>query len=339
MRPFVFVRSASPELAISAAAVGNRQIPPVQADGQFLAGGTTIIDLMKLDVMRPKTLVDINPLQERLGKIQADERGLRLGSLVRMAQAAEHDAIKRDYPVIAETLNLAASQQIRNMASLGGNVLQRTRCTYFRDVSWNACNKRNPGSGCAALGGESRKHAILGTSNHCIASYPGDFAQALMVLDAHVDVGGPHGLRSVAFADLHRVPANSPNIETQLAPGELILGFIIPAGPWTRRSHYLKIRDRESYEFALASAAVALQLEDGIVRDARIALGGVATIPWRAREAEAALKGQRLDEQTAGRAADAAFAGAKTTEDNAYKVPLGKQTLVRALLEAGQMEI
>jgi xanthine dehydrogenase YagS FAD-binding subunit len=294
---------------------------------------------MKLDVMRPQKLVDLNPLQERLGNIEADDSGLRIGSLVRMAQAAEHDAIKRDYPVIAETLNLAASQQIRNMASLGGNVLQRTRCTYFREVSWAACNKRNPGSGCAALDGENRKHAILGTSDDCIATYPGDFAQALMALDAQVDVGTPNGRRSLAFADLHRAPGNSPHIETQLASGELILGFSIPAGPWTRRSRYLKIRDRESYEFALASAAVALHLENGIVQEARIALGGVATVPWRAREAEAALKDQRLDEDGANRAAEAAFADAKTTENNAYKVPLGKQTLVRALLDAGRMEI
>ena len=338
MRPFVFVRGESPEQAILAATSDDRQAPSVQADGQFLAGGTTIVDLMKLDVMRPQKLVDINPLQERLGKIEADHRGLRLGSLVRMAQAAEHEAVRRDYPVVAESLHLAASQQIRNMASLGGNVLQRTRCTYFRDVSWAACNKRSPGSGCAALGGESRKHAILGTSDDCIATYPGDFAQALMVLDAQVDIGGANGRRSLAFADLHRAPAGTPNVETQLAPGELILGFSIPAGPWTRRSRYLKIRDRESYEFALASAAVALHLEAGTVREARIALGGVATVPWRAREAEAALKDQRLDEQAAIRAAEAAFAGAMTTEYNAYKIPLGKQTLVRALLDAGRME-
>ena len=339
MRPFAFVRGESPEQAILAASGGQQQAPAVQAEGQFLAGGTTLVDLMKLEVMRPQRLVDINPLQEPLGNIEADDRGLRLGSLVRMAQAADHDAIKRDYPVIAQSLYLAASQQIRNMASLGGNVLQRTRCPYFRDVSWAACNKRDPGSGCAALGGESRRHAILGTSDDCIATYPGDFAQALMALDAQVDIGGSNGRRSLAFADLHRPPANSPQVETQLTPGDLILGFSVPAGPWTKRSLYLKIRDRESYEFALASAAVALHLEGGMVREARIALGGVATIPWRAREAEAALKDQRLDEKAATRAADVAFADARTTEHNAYKVPLGKQTLVRALLEAGGMEI
>jgi xanthine dehydrogenase YagS FAD-binding subunit len=231
-----------------------------------------------------------------------------------------------------------ASAQLRNKATTGGNLLQRTRCYYFYDVT-KPCNKRNPGSGCAALQGENRKHAILGTSKDCIATYPGDFAQALMALDAQVDIGSSSGRRSMAFAELHREPANTPNIETRLAPGELILGFAIPAGPWTRRSRYLKIRDRESYEFALTSAAVALHLEGDTVREARIALGGVATVPWRAREAEAALNGQRLDEQSAGRAAEAAFADARTAEHNAYKVPLGKQTLVRALLEAGRMEI
>jgi xanthine dehydrogenase YagS FAD-binding subunit len=294
---------------------------------------------MKIDVMRPLTLIDINPLQQQLGSIEADDRGLRLGSLVRMAQAAEHDLIKRDYPVIADSLKLAASQQIRNMASLGGNVLQRTRCPYFRDVSWAACNKRVPGSGCAALGGETRKHAVLGTSEACIATYPGDFAQALIVLDAQIDIVGSKGRRSVAFADLHRPPGSTPYVETALAPDELILAFNVPAGPWARRSRYLKIRDRESYEFALASAAVALDLDGEMVREARIALGGVATTPWRAREAESRLKGQPLNEDTALRAAEAAFAEARTTEQNASKVPLGKQTLVRALLDAKAMEI
>ena len=339
MRPFAYVRTETPEQALMAASAVDLQKPSPQPEKQFLAGGTNIVDLMKIDVMRPLTLIDINPLQEQLGSIEADDRGLRLGSLVRMGQVADHNVIKRDYPVIADSLMLAASQQIRNMASLGGNVLQRTRCPYFRDVSWAACNKRVPGSGCAALGGENRKHAVLGTSEACMATYPGDFAQALMVLDAQVDIGGPKGRRSVAFADLHRAPADTPHIETALAPDELILAFNIPAGPWARRSRYLKIRDRESYEFAIASAAVALDLDGETVREARIALGGVATTPWGAREAEASLKGQRLDEDTAARAAEAAFAEARTTEQNAYKVPLGKQTLVRALLDAKAMEI
>lgn len=342
MRPFHYQRASSVEAASQAALVSKpaHNVPPVQAPGQFIAGGTTILDLMKLDVMRPATLVDINQLDRgRYGKIDAGPQGLHLGALVRMAEAAEHPAIRRDYPVIAESLHLAASQQLRNMASLGGNVLQRTRCSYFRDTSWAACNKRNPGSGCAALDGFNRMHAVLGTSDDCIATYPGDFAQALIALDAAVDIAGPQGNRRIPFASLHRRPADRPNVETALAPGELITGFAVPAGPWTRRSLYLKIRDRESYEFALAAAAVALDLQDGIVRQSRIALGGVATVPWRAREAEAALDGQRLDEQSAQAAAEAAFAGAQSYKHNAFKIALGKQTLVRALLQAKTMEV
>jgi xanthine dehydrogenase YagS FAD-binding subunit len=225
------------------------------------------------------------------------------------------------------------------MASLGGNVLQRTRCTYFRDPSWGACNKRKPGSGCAAIGGVSRKLAVLGTSPHCIASYPGDFAVALVALGATVDVEGPKGARVIAFEDLHRLPGDAPHIETTLAPGELITGFTVPPGPWTRRSLYLKVRDRQSYEFALTSAAVALDLDGGVVREARIGLGGLAAKPWRSHEAEAALKGQPLNETTAEAAAEAALAQARGSGDLAYKLELGRRTLVRALLQAHAMEV
>jgi xanthine dehydrogenase YagS FAD-binding subunit len=225
------------------------------------------------------------------------------------------------------------------MASLGGNVLQRTRCSYFRDTRWAACNKRNPGSGCAALNGVTRKLAILGTSESCIATYPGDFAQALVALDATVEIAGPTGARSLRFEDLHRLPGSTPHIETNLQPGELITGFRVPAGGWTHRSLYLKIRDRESYEFALASAAVAVELDGKTVKQARIALGGVATRPWRAREAEAALSGKVLSEETASAAANAAFTQAKTRDDNDFKRDLGKRTLTRALLQAASMEI
>lgn len=247
--------------------------------------------------------------------------------------------MRRDYPVIAETLVLAASAQLRNMASLGGNLLQRTRCAYFRDTHWSACNKRNPGSGCAALDGMNRQHAVLGTSDACIATYPGDFAQALIALDADIEIAGAGGTRRLPFAQLHRPPGSTPRVETVLAPGELITAIAVPAGAWTRRSHYLKIRDRESYQFALTSAAVALDVRQGVVREARIALGGVATVPWRAREAEAALAGRPLDEAGAMAAAAAAFAGARSRKHNAYKVVLGQRTLVRALLEAGQMRV
>jgi xanthine dehydrogenase YagS FAD-binding subunit len=313
--------------------------PPTSAPTQYLAGGTTLLDLMKIDVMRPEVLVDINPLEQTpMGRIEPDRGGLRLGALTRMTAAAEHPVIKRDYPVIAQSLQLAASQQLRNMASLGGNVLQRTRCSYFRDVSYAACNKRSPGSGCAALGGVNRMHAVLGTSDACIATYPGDFAQALIALDAAVEINGPKGTRSIPFSELHRKPADGPDVETTLAPGEMIASFLVPAGPW-RRSLYLKIRDRESYEFALASAAVALDLQDGVVRDARIALGGVATVPWRAKDAEAALRGKPLADEAINAAAEAAFAEARPQEHNAFKIALGKRTVARALREAGQLEL
>jgi len=338
MRPFTYAKADAPEAAVRlASAPGEAH---VDAPVQFLAGGTTLLDLMKLDVMRPEALVEITSLERGpLGQIEATPQGLRIGALVRMADAAEHDAIKRDYPVLSQSLWLAASQQLRNMARLGGNVLQRTRCSYFRDTSWTACNKRNPGSGCAALEGVNRLHAILGTSDQCIASYPGDWAQGLIALDASVETLGARGPRTLKFADLHIAYGETPHIETVLEPGELITTFVVPAGPHTRRSLYLKIRDRESYAFALASAAVALDLNGDRVRDVRIALGGVATKPWRAREAEDVLKGQVLDEANATRAAEAAFAGARTYEHNAFKAPLGKRTIVRALLDARAMEI
>ena len=304
-----------------------------------LAGGTTLVDLMKLDVLTPGTVIDINGLRDQFGRIEAGPAGLKLGSLVTMADAAEHPAILQDYPAIAQSLHLAASQQLRNMASLGGNVLQRTRCSYFRDPSWTECNKRNPGSGCAALHGVTRDHAVLGGSDHCIASYPGDFAAALIALGATVNLQGPDGNRVIAFEDLHRLPGDTPQVETNLKPGDIITGFDVPAGPWTRRSLYLKIRDRESYEFAQASAAVALDLDGGTVREARIALGGVAAKPWRAHEAEAALKGKTLDEASAQAAGVAAFASARPHNDNAFKPELGHRTLVRALLQAATMKV
>jgi xanthine dehydrogenase YagS FAD-binding subunit len=339
MRPFVYTRADTIARALQAATSDSPQpLAPTVAPTQFIAGGTLILDLMKLDTMRPAKLVDINGLERTLGTIQRTQHGLRLGALARMSQAADDPMINREYPVIAQTLQLAASAQLRNMASLGGNVLQRTRCQYFRDPSWKACNKRDPGSGCAALEGLNRKHAVLGVSNKCIAEYPGDFAQALIALGASVEMHGPAGQRTVPFEDLHR-GSETPEVETVLRPGELITGFVVPSGPWTRRSSYLKVRDRESYAFALASAAVALDMEGDTIREARIALGGVAYRPWRAHEAEAALKGKRLDEVNAAAAARAAFAKAKTREHNSYKVKLGQRTLIRALMHVGRMEI
>jgi xanthine dehydrogenase YagS FAD-binding subunit len=332
MRPFTYQRLLSPS---DMAALSN-----ASSRDAFIAGGTTLLDLMKLDVMRPERIFDLDALaQTDLGSIEVTDGGLYLGALVRMVDAADHEQVRDNYPVVSQTLNLAASQQIRNMASLGGNVLQRTRCPYFRDTSWGACNKRNPGSGCAAIGGFNRMHAVLGTSDNCIATYPGDFAQALIALDADVLTISPQGDRTLKFSDLHVEPANRPDIESTLAPGELIRGFRVPSGPWTRRSAYVKVRDRESYEFAMASAAVALDLDSDIVSEARIALGGVATVPWRAREAEARLAGKHLDETSAMSAAEAAFGDARPLEHNAFKVELGKATLVRALLHVKAMEI
>ncbi|HEX4209439.1 MAG TPA: xanthine dehydrogenase family protein subunit M [Candidatus Binataceae bacterium] len=330
MRPFIFDQIRSPNEAF-AASTGS---------ASYLAGGTTLFDLMKLDVMQPERVVDINPLEQTgAGQIEVSDKGLHLGSLVRMADAADHPDIREQYPVIAQTLMLAASQQIRNMASLGGNVLQRTRCTYFRDTSYAACNKRSPGSGCAALTGFNRSHAVLGTSDNCIATYAGDFAQALIALDATVETAGPGGGRTLSFASLHRRPEKTPDKEANLQPNELITGFTVPAKPWTKRSLYLKIRDRESYEFALASAAVALHMENANVRDARIALGGVATVPWRSIEAEASLQGKSLDDATLRSAADAAFSDAKGYGHNDFKITLGKQTLIRALKQVAAIEI
>jgi xanthine dehydrogenase YagS FAD-binding subunit len=338
MRPFAYQRATDAASAIQALApamTGNNAL--AQATVQPLAGGTTLIDLMKLDVMRPGTVIDINPLAAEWSAINLDGGNLRLGTLARMSDVAAHPEIQQHYPVVAETLKLAASPQLRNMATLGGNVLQRTRCTYFRDVSYDNCNKRNPGSGCAALEGVNRTHAVLGTSDHCIATYPGDFAQAMIALDATLEITGTSGVRNIPFAQLHKAPGDSPQIETTLTSGELISGFSIN-GRWPR-SVYLKARDRQSYEFALASAAIALDVRDGVVNDARVALGGVATTPWRAREAEAVLKGQKFDDALAQRAADAAFAEAKAKKHNAFKIALGKRVVARALHQAAAMEI
>src|SRR3954462_4799887 len=342
MRSFLYHRATDPDMAVqalSAAAAANN--PLTKATAQPLGGGTTLIDLMKLDVMRPAAIVDINPLARGWSAIEPGSDGLRLGALAKMADVAAHAEIQRHYPVIANSLELAAnpqlrqsatraaSAQLRNMATLGGNVMQRTRCSYFRDVSYENCTKRNPGSGCAAMDGVNRMHAVLGTSDQCIATYPGDFAQALIALDAMVEITGRSGTRNLPFADLHKAPGRTPDIETTLRTGELISAFSI-RGRWPR-SVYLKARDRQSYEFALSSAAVALDVQDGTIRDARVALGGVATVPWRAREAEALLKGQKFDDGLTKRAADAAFADARGRRHNSFKIALGRRVVARAL--------
>jgi xanthine dehydrogenase YagS FAD-binding subunit len=337
MRPFAYDRATDlAEAARLGAETGQGQI---DAPTQFLAGGTTLIDLMKLDVLRPGRVVDITGIGARHAGIEVSAAGLRLGALAKMSAVADHPVVLRDYPVLAEALQQAASPQLRNMATLGGNVLQRTRCAYFRDPTWQACNKRSPGSGCAALKGVNRNHAVLGVDDSCISQYPGDLGVALVALGAQLELSGTKGERRMAFADLHRPAAGKPHIETLLAPSELITAIVVPAAAWTRRSVYLKVRDRASYEFAIASAAVALDMDGDTVRAARIGLGGMAYRPWRAPEAEAALAGKPLTPETARAAAEAALAGAVTHGHNDYKPELGRRTLVRALMQAKAMRI
>jgi xanthine dehydrogenase YagS FAD-binding subunit len=337
MRPFSYDRAADlGEAARLGADTGQGQI---DAGTQFLAGGTTLIDLMKLDVLRPRRVVDITGLGQRHAGIEAGPAGLRLGALAKMSAVADHPTVLHDYPVLAQALQQAASPQLRNMATLGGNVLQRTRCPYFRDPTWQACNKRSPGSGCAALKGVNRNHAVLGVDDSCISQYPGDLGVALVALGAELELSGAKGERRMAFADLHRPAEGKPHIETRLGQGELITAIVVPAGAWTRRSLYLKVRDRASYEFAIASAAVALDMDGEVVRSARIGLGGMAYRPWRAPEAEAALTGKRLTQETARAAAEAALSGAVTHGHNDYKPELGRRTLVRALMQAKAMRI
>ena len=337
MRPITYARARTQREAVQMAAVSASS--QVAAPVQYLGGGTQLLDLAKLDVMRPERLVDITRIDDpRMRAIEATPQGLRLGSLVTMRQAAEHPAVVRDYPVVSESLWKGASQQIRNMGRLGGNMLQRTRCAYFRDTQWR-CNKREPGSGCDALDGVNRWNAVLGVSDQCIASYPGDWGISLVALDATVDVLGASGPRTIRFADLHREPGSTPHVETALRPGDLITSIFVPAGPWTRRSLYLKVRDRESYEFGLATVAVALDLDGETVRAARLGLGGPVAKPWRLATVEAALAGKPLTEATATAAAELAFEGARAREHNAFRIPLGKATIVRALMAAKEMSL
>jgi xanthine dehydrogenase YagS FAD-binding subunit len=337
VRSFDYLKVDSPAAAVRLGRTAARS--HVGSPVQFLAGGTQLLDLGKLDVMRFERVVDLTRLEDRaLTSIAVDARGLRLGAMVTMRQAAEHAAVLRDYPVVAESLAKAASQQIRNMGRLGGNALQRTRCSYFRDVH-SRCNKRTPGQGCDALDGNNRWHAVLGTSNQCIASYPGDWGVAMVALGATVDILGPDGARTIPFEELHRLPGDTPDIESTLRPGELIVGFLVPAGPWTRRSRYLKIRDRESYEFGLATVAVALDLDGEVVRTARLGLGGPVAKPWRLTAVEQALAGKPLSEAAATAAAELGLAGARPRAHNAFRIPLAKAAIVRALMEAKEMPL
>jgi xanthine dehydrogenase YagS FAD-binding subunit len=322
MRPFRYATPTTTDEAIHTLATAP-------GTARLLAGGTTLVDLMKLDVEQPALLIDITGIPQ-LREIRTDGDTLIFGALVHMSEVADHPVIKRDYPILSEALWRGASQQLRNMATLGGNLLQRTRCAYFRDTQF-PCNKRAPGSGCSAIGGLDRGHALLGTSSQCIATYPGDWAVALVAMDASIDTLSPRGGRSIPVAELHRQPGDTPQIENVLAIDEIIVRTRMPASPLGRASTYIKIRDRESYAFALTSAAVALSMDGNRVRDARIALGGVATVPWRARQAEQSLVGKTLDDAAAHEAGAIAFTGAKTSPQNAFRVPLGVNAVVQAL--------
>jgi xanthine dehydrogenase YagS FAD-binding subunit len=316
--PFAFTKAVDEKSALAAGDSGAR----------YIAGGTTLIDLMRVTVERPGAIVDINALPYR--DVDLDGRALRIGSLVRMADLAADDRVRRQFPVIAQALELSASAQLRNMASIGGNLMQRPRCLYFRDVSAN-CNRRAPGTGCSALAGLNRTHAILGTSDQCVATHPSDLAVALVALDAVVVARNTAGDRRIPIGEFFLEPGTTPDREHDLRPAELIVGVEVPTGPTTVRSGYLKVRDRESYEFALASAAVGLDLAGGVVRGARVAVGGVATVPWRLTAVEQALVGRPVSPGLWHDAATHAADGAKPLADNGFKVVLVQRVVERQL--------
>ena len=301
--------------------------------GRYIGGGTTLVDLMKLDVETPKTLVDVTGLP--LAAVEkTPDGGLRIGALVRNSDLAFDATVKAEYAVLSEALLSGASPQLRNMATTGGNLLQRTRCPYFRDTSYSNCNKRNPGSGCAAIGGHNRMMAILGTSEDCIATHPSDMCVAMTALEATVHVQGAKGRREIAIADFYKLPGTTPNVENALEPGELITHVTLPAPRKGSKQVYLKLRDRASYEFALASAAVVAETSGGHIRYVRVAMGGVGTRPWRAHEAEAALMGKPATAEHFRAAAEAALKGAKPQSENGFKVELAKRCVTRALTMA-----
>ena len=300
----------------------------------IIAGGTTLVDLMKIGVLEPDRVVDIGGLSSLRGYSVSDSE-MRFGALAKMSTVADDQAVKDGFPALSEALWKAASPQLRNVATLGGNILQRTRCPYFRDTAYAACNKRNPGSGCAALdGGKTAMHAVLGGSEQCVAMYPGDFAQVLVAFDAQVATEGPGGQRTIPFAELHVLPENSPEVETVLRPGEIVTEIILPVTAAMANSTYLKARNRESYAFAAASAAVGIAMDGDSVSDARIGLGGVASVPWRATNAEEVLKGGPLTEETAREVGRVAFEEANELEGSAYKIALGADVVAGALMQA-----
>jgi xanthine dehydrogenase YagS FAD-binding subunit len=323
MNPFSYSRAATVREAIGRVAS--------DPDAAFLGGGTSEIDLMKEDVHHRSQLVDVTALPS--AQIETlPGQGVRIGALARNSDVAYHPLIREQYPVLSEALLAGASAQLRNMATVGGNLLQRTRCYYFRDTAM-PCNKREPGSGCSAIDGFNRVHAIFGASPQCIATHPSDMCVALVALDAVVQVEGPRGARQIPIGDFHRLPGDRPDIDTTLQHGELITAVDLPAAPFARRSHYLKVRDRASFAFALVSAAVALDIDGGTIRTARVVMGGVAHKPWRSMEAERVLVGAPATDATFTAAATAAMQGAQPRKFNAYKVTLGRNTIARALTE------
>jgi xanthine dehydrogenase YagS FAD-binding subunit len=322
--PFSFSKAADEKSALAAGGDGAR----------YIAGGTTLVDLMRVTVERPGAVVDINALPYR--NVDLDARALRIGSLVRMTDLANDPRVRREYPVISQALELSASAQLRNMASIGGNLMQRPRCLYFRDVSAN-CNRRSPGSGCAAVGGLNRTHAILGTSDQCVATHPSDLAVALVALDAVLLTRDASGDRRIPIAQFFRRPGTTPDREHDLRAGELIVGMEVPTGPEMRRSGYLKVRDRQSYEFALASAAVALDVRGGKVLAARVAVGGVATVPWRLPAVEQAVIGRPVSPTLWRDAAAHAADGAKPLSDNGFKVQLVQRVVERQLRTVAEL--
>ncbi|SDR55109.1 FAD binding domain-containing protein [Paraburkholderia tuberum] len=305
-----------------------------QPGAVFIGGGTNLLDLMKGGVARPVRLIDITHIGGLDSVTTLPGGGIRIGALVRNSDAANHALVREQYPLLSQALLAGASAQLRNMATVGGNLLQRTRCGYFYDTAFTQCNKRLPGSGCAALDGHNRAHAILGASPQCIAVNPSDMSVALAALDALVRVSGPSGERTIAFADFHRLPGDRPDVDTTLQPGELITAVDLPPPLFSAHSHYLKVRDRASYAFALVSVAAALQMDGERVQSARIALGGVAPKPWRANVAEQMLSGQPLSQATLKNAAAAALSGAQPRHDNAFKVQLAQRAIVRAVNQA-----
>jgi xanthine dehydrogenase YagS FAD-binding subunit len=319
MKPFTYLRVTESGPAIQAA---------TSKQTKFIAGGTNLLDLMQEGIERPDHLVDITRI--KLSQIEPIAGGVRIGALAKNSDAANHPLIRTRYPLLSQALLAGASPQLRNMASVGGNLLQRTRCYYFTNTTM-PCNKRQPGSGCAAIEGYNRIHAILGTSESCIATHPSDMCVALAALDAVVQVSGANGKRTIPFTEFHRLPEDTPQIETALQPGELITAVDLPDSPFADRSHYLKVRDRTSYAFAVVSVASALEIDNGAIRNARIALGGVAHKPWRAMPAEQILVGAKPNEQTFRAAAEAALSGAKGYKDNAFKLELAKRSIVRSL--------